>query len=378
MFTNLFRHTTPCLVLYGITLLLLLSLGAPQTLHAGSLSPVSDTLSTSAPATPSNHTILFTTTTLIPALGTIVVTPHTGAFNIPASLDFSDVDLAVNGTEQLMGNSAGNGSGSQFGVHVTAGTTGIVRFTLNDTDSVAAGSVVRIKIGTNAAHTVSGDAQITNPASVGSYNITITTKNNADTTLDSSQFGIAIVNTVGIDSTDGTVSTPTMSPITGNFSGSIDVTLSSTTSGASIYYTTDGTTPSAGSTLYTGTLTFIVTTTLKAIAIKSGMNDSSVASETYTKTVTPPPPPPPGGGGGGTITPPSPAPQPPPPSPSPSTNDCDARKGDLNCDGRVNLVDLSILMYNWGTVKNNPRADINVDGKVNLIDFSILLYFWTD
>lgn len=53
-------------------------------------------------------------------------------------------------------------------------------------------------------------------------------------------------------------------------------------------------------------------------------------------------------------------------------------KGDINCDGKVDLVDFSILLFYWN--KRNPanaRADINQDGTVNIIDFSVMLYFWT-
>ena len=48
---------------------------------------------------------------------------------------------------------------------------------------------------------------------------------------------------------------------------------------------------------------------------------------------------------------------------------------DLNADGRVNLVDFSILLFYWGT--NNECADQNLDGNVDLIDFSIMMYYWT-
>ena len=49
---------------------------------------------------------------------------------------------------------------------------------------------------------------------------------------------------------------------------------------------------------------------------------------------------------------------------------------DLNSDQKINLIDFSIILYNWGTPKNSA-ADLNNDGKVNLIDFSIMLYWWT-
>ena len=52
--------------------------------------------------------------------------------------------------------------------------------------------------------------------------------------------------------------------------------------GAEIHYTTDGSTPTAESAVYSGALTFTETTTLKAIAIKDGVS-SQVTSRTYTK-----------------------------------------------------------------------------------------------
>ena len=48
---------------------------------------------------------------------------------------------------------------------------------------------------------------------------------------------------------------------------------------------------------------------------------------------------------------------------------------DLNSDGRVNIVDFSILLYWWE--KDDPCSDQNKDGKVNLTDFSIMMYYWT-
>jgi hypothetical protein len=79
------------------------------------------------------------------------------------------------------------------------------------------------------------------------------------------------------------VKTPTASPNGGTFTGSRSVTLSCTTAGADIYYTTDGSTPTAGSTLYIGTFTLTATATVKAIAVKPGMTDSGVLSVTFTK-----------------------------------------------------------------------------------------------
>lgn len=57
---------------------------------------------------------------------------------------------------------------------------------------------------------------------------------------------------------------------------------------------------------------------------------------------------------------------------------CDGKKSsDLNCDGRVNLTDFSILLFFWQQRSPaNARSDINADGQVTIVDFSIMLFQW--
>ena len=62
-------------------------------------------------------------------------------------------------------------------------------------------------------------------------------------------------------------------------------TITCTTAGTNIYFTMDGTTPTEGSTLYTGTITVPLFTTLKAIATRDGFLDSEVATGYYSPTV---------------------------------------------------------------------------------------------
>ena len=63
-----------------------------------------------------------------------------------------------------------------------------------------------------------------------------------------------------------------------NFIGGKTVTLTCATEDARIYYTLDGTAPTSASTPYTDPIALTETTTVKAIAVKSGMNNSKIAS----------------------------------------------------------------------------------------------------
>ncbi len=93
--------------------------------------------------------------------------------------------------------------------------------------------------------------------------------------------------------------TPVFTPGAQSFTESIDVTITCTLFGATVYYTDDGSAPSAtNGTVTTGAaITLTDTATLKAIAIMAGYDDSEVATATYTKTT------PSSGGGGGNATP---------------------------------------------------------------------------
>ncbi len=89
-------------------------------------------------------------------------------------------------------------------------------------------------------------------------------------------------------STAGTVSTPAFIPPAGTYTTAQDVTISCATSGATIYYTTNGSTPDNTKTEYTGAINVPLNTTItiKAIAYKEGWTESDIASATYKVTGT--------------------------------------------------------------------------------------------
>ncbi|MDE3105408.1 MAG: chitobiase/beta-hexosaminidase C-terminal domain-containing protein [Acidobacteriota bacterium] len=78
------------------------------------------------------------------------------------------------------------------------------------------------------------------------------------------------------------VSTPTFSLAAGNYTTAQTVSIADATPGATIYYTTDGSTPTTSSSVYTAPILISTATTLQAIAVLSGYTNSAVASAAYT------------------------------------------------------------------------------------------------
>ena len=76
------------------------------------------------------------------------------------------------------------------------------------------------------------------------------------------------------------VAAPTFSPAGGTYTSAQNVTISTTTAGATIYYTTDGSTPSSNSAVYSAPIAVSSYTVVKAIAVKDGVS-STVATATY-------------------------------------------------------------------------------------------------
>lgn len=92
------------------------------------------------------------------------------------------------------------------------------------------------------------------------------------------------INTITIEYTSGsqtTVSAPVFTPKGGTYYAPVNVSIASSTTGASVYYTTDGTEPSEASALFTAPLAVSSETTIKAIAVKGELK-SQVVSATYT------------------------------------------------------------------------------------------------
>jgi hypothetical protein len=82
-----------------------------------------------------------------------------------------------------------------------------------------------------------------------------------------------------------TVATPTFTPPAGSYISGPTVTIADATGGATIYYTTDGSTPTTSSPVYSTPVTIVtLPTTLQAVAVLAGYINSAIASALYIVT----------------------------------------------------------------------------------------------
>jgi hypothetical protein len=90
-----------------------------------------------------------------------------------------------------------------------------------------------------------------------------------------------------IAATTPTLSAPAFSLAAGSYTTPQSVTIRDAASGATIYYTTNGTTPTTSSSVYNGAITISATETLEAIAVETGYTNSPVTTAAYTISATP-------------------------------------------------------------------------------------------
>jgi len=96
--------------------------------------------------------------------------------------------------------------------------------------------------------------------------------------------GVNQLNVYGLLDSTPTAAPPTFNPSSGILNGSQSVSISDSTPGAEIFYTTDGSTPTVASKRYTDPVTVASSETIRAIASATGYLQSAAASATYSST----------------------------------------------------------------------------------------------
>ena len=138
---------------------------------------VSDTISNSLPGNGADHSIVFETISDLPPGGSIQIVPEDGSLDIPAGLDYTDIDLAT--SSALIGPYADRSIASstplpsQDSVAIVPGTSGSITITLAAQQGIPKDTFVRILIGDNAVFGAAGTVQMANPTSIASYRIKI-------------------------------------------------------------------------------------------------------------------------------------------------------------------------------------------------------------
>lgn len=172
-------------------------------------------------------------------------------------------------------------SGCDKKVTLTKGSASNGSFTLDkadgDHDNCDANFVVTVSgITPNSGYACTGvtatggNNSVSGPDGSGNYTVTYTKGNNITSTI-TATFALKCA-------------TPTFSPEAGTYNNNQSVTITST-AGSTIYYTTDGSTPTTSSAVYSSPISVSSdNTTIKALAVKAGYTNSDVGSATYSLT----------------------------------------------------------------------------------------------
>ena len=192
------------------------------TAEASNLTYVKDTLSDSDTGSASNHEIQFLSPTGVGNSETITVTFPAG-FTGTSSILFTDVDFEINGVDETIVDGAPTGGDWGF---AWSGMT--MTLTAAANESLGALATATIKIGTNTSVPV-GVNRLTNPASINSYELTITAG-----VADTGQTRVAIVDNVLVTANVDTTLTFTVSGVVDNLTvnGSPTSTAATSTSTA--------------------------------------------------------------------------------------------------------------------------------------------------
>ena len=205
---------------------------------------------------------------------------------VPASGTFDVRASAIERNTQTL-SSLTLSSGGATTANLTLTRMGIVAGTVRDgnLNPVANAQVLVTSASFSAAANTdgSGNFSLIGLPSGSQYSATATATGFVPSTQNGTTVSADVTTNVNFTMVSSTVATPTFNPPAGTYSGTQSVTISTTTAGASIRYTTNGSTPSSTlGTVYSGPVAVSGSLTLKAIAYKSGMTDSLVASAAYT------------------------------------------------------------------------------------------------
>ena len=206
-------------------------------------------------------------------------------------------NVTINSNAVYAGQSAGGNEAIQLrsnnnnsGIITTASGGTVASISVAWNSNTAAGRTLNV-YGSNTPYT--SPTELYNANTQGTLLGTIVMGTNTELLVDDayeyigmrSNSGAMYLDTISVTWTAGSgpsVAMPTFSPEGGTYTEAQTVSISCATSGTTIYYTTDGSTPDDESNVYSSPITVSETTTIKAIAYDAHDNTSHVSSATYT------------------------------------------------------------------------------------------------
>ena len=202
----------------------------------------------------------------------------------PAAVGTSTATLTAQDTNGNSGSAAASGTGDgtvatpSFSL-AAATYTGAQSLTM--TDATLGASIYYTTDGSTPGANTGTSTLYSGPVSVGNSETVNAIAVDPGDTNSSVATAAYVINVVGASAT------PTFSVAPGTYTTPQSVSIADTTAGVAIYYTTNGSTPTSSSTLYSNPIAVPSTETLKAIAVGGGFGDSGVASALYTITLPP-------------------------------------------------------------------------------------------
>ena len=232
---------------------------------------------------------LFSTTTTFSNPNEVNVINDNFSFSMDKQESTNNPAYYGNGTEMRMYDQKSSGLGCAMTIYPATGIT-ITGIEITANAANRAPQIAYVVDGTSVINTLTADNNLTYVIS----NINASTSfmfynNNTGSTnvqFRFSEIKITYETSTPEPPTPIVVAAPTFAPEAGTYTAAQSVTIACATDGAAIYYTIDGTTPTANSTLYENAINITETTTINAIAIV-GETASDVATVTYTINLTP-------------------------------------------------------------------------------------------
>jgi DNA-binding beta-propeller fold protein YncE len=192
--------------------------------------------------------------------------PSSGFASTPLASTSSDSPQVV--TVSNYGNSALSFSAISFPVDFPESTTSTTDCT--GSSSLATTGTCTLTVDFAPTSSLSGNASALLHESI------VITTNSLNASAGQQSINVAGTETLPV------ATMPIFSIPAGSYTSSQVVSIRDTTAGATIYYSTDGSIPTASSTVYSGPITVSTTEALNAIAIAPGYANSAIATSTYT------------------------------------------------------------------------------------------------